>query len=272
MTGRGRLAAAAGSLVLLCAVAAAAAGATATTAADPVGFHGLSVTPPKAFIDQRGGVKISFALTGDGPADVIVEVLGAGGEVRRFSEPQVAPGAPRTLIWDGLTASGRPVPDGTYRVLVGQAGGAEQLAGRVLMLGHFFPVRGPHGTRGAVGMFHAPRNDGRIHEGFDVTGKCGTPLAAVRAGTVTRKGYDPVLYGNFVQVKGLGERQSYFYAHMVKPSPYDRGDHIQSAAIVGRIGQTGNAAGTPCHLHFEILIGGTPIDPEPQLRRWDRVS
>lgn len=270
MTARARLAAA-GSLLCLCAVSAATLSAQATTA-DPVGFNGLSVTPSKAFVDQRGGVKVGFTVSGAGPADVVVRVLGAAGEVRRFGQPQVPAGAARALAWDGLNAGGRPVRDGTYRVLVGQAGGVEQLAGRVRLLGHFFPVRGPHGARGAIGTFHAPRNDGRIHEGFDVTGSCGTPLAAVRTGTVTRKGFDPVLYGNFILVKGLGERQSYFYAHMAKPSPYDRGEHVQSAAVVGRIGQTGNAAATPCHLHFEIHVGGRPIDPEPQLSRWDRVS
>jgi murein DD-endopeptidase MepM/ murein hydrolase activator NlpD len=199
-------------------------------------------------------------------------VLGASGEVRRFSEPAVAPGVKRTETWDGLTGGGKPVPDGSYRVLVSSAGGAEQEAGKVSLLGHYFPVRGPHGTRGAVGDFHAPRSGGRIHEGFDITGRCGTPLAAVRTGTIVRRGYDPVLYGNYILLKGLGENRSYFYAHMIRPSSYKRGEHVQTAAIVGNIGQTGNAEGTPCHLHFEIHVKGRPINPEPSLRAWDRVS
>jgi hypothetical protein len=41
---------------------------------------------------------------------------------------------------------------------------------------HVFPVRGPHGERGPVGEFGAPRDGGRIHEGFDILAACGTEL------------------------------------------------------------------------------------------------
>jgi murein DD-endopeptidase MepM/ murein hydrolase activator NlpD len=198
--------------------------------------------------------------------------VGEKGEVRRFELPQVAPGAEQEIEWAGLTAAGRPVDDGIYRVLVGAPGGVEQEAGKVSLYGHFFPVRGPHGTRGPIGTFHAPRNGGRIHEGFDVTGRCGTPLAAVRAGTVIRKGYDPTLYGNFIQIRGVGEKTTYFFAHMVKPTSYKRGDDVLTGAIVGRIGITGNAAGTPCHLHIQVTEKGRLVDPYPLLRKWDRTS
>ena len=39
---------------------------------------------------------------------------------------------------------------------------------------HVFPVQGPHGTRGPIGEFGAPRDGGRTHEGFDITAACGT--------------------------------------------------------------------------------------------------
>ena len=42
--------------------------------------------------------------------------------------------------------------------------------------------------------------------------------------------------------------------------------------VVSDIGRTGNAGSTPCHLHFEIHVGGRPVDPEPYLRAWDRYS
>ena len=44
---------------------------------------------------------------------------------------------------------------------------------------HVFPVQGPHGTRGAIGEFGAPRDGGRTHEGFDIVAACGTELVAV---------------------------------------------------------------------------------------------
>ena len=144
--------------------------------------------------------------------------------------------------------------------------------GGVSYYGHVFPVHGPHGARGAIGEFHAPRSGGRIHEGFDVTAGCGTRLVAVRNGRVLRRGFDPVLYGNFLLIHGEGERRSYFYAHLVGPAAVRRGEQVLEGELVGRVGETGNAVGTGCHLHFEIHVSGRPVNPEPYLRSWDRYS
>lgn len=138
--------------------------------------------------------------------------------------------------------------------------------------GHVFPVQGAHGVRGAIGEFHAPRSGGRIHEGFDVTAACGTQLVAVRNGRVLRSGFDPVLYGWYLLLHGEGERRSYFYAHMPRPAVVGKGERVWEGEPVGLVGETGNAAGTGCHLHFEIHVRGVPVDPEPSLRRWDRYS
>jgi murein DD-endopeptidase MepM/ murein hydrolase activator NlpD len=138
--------------------------------------------------------------------------------------------------------------------------------------GHVFPVDGPHGTRGAIGEFGAPRSGGRTHEGFDIVAACGTPLVAVRGGKVLRRGYDPVLYGNYLLIHGEGERRSYFYAHMPRPALVHRGERVWTGERVGAVGETGNAITVGCHLHFEIHVQGHPIDPEPSLRRWDAYS
>lgn len=126
--------------------------------------------------------------------------------------------------------------------------------------------------RGAVGEYHASRNGGRIHEGFDITAACGAPLVAVRNGRVLRSGYDPVLYGNYVLIHGEGEPRNYFYAHMPRPAPVPRGERVWEGERVGSVGETGNAAGSGCHLHFEILVHGVAVDPTPELNRWDRYS
>jgi murein DD-endopeptidase MepM/ murein hydrolase activator NlpD len=138
--------------------------------------------------------------------------------------------------------------------------------------GHVFPVQGSHGVRGAIGEFHAPRNGGRIHEGFDVTAACGSRLVAVRNGRVRRAGFDPVLYGNYVLIHGEGEHRSYFYAHLARPALVRKGEWVWEGESVGVVGETGNAAGTGCHLHFEIHASGAPVDPLPSLTRWDRYS
>lgn len=138
--------------------------------------------------------------------------------------------------------------------------------------GHVFPVQGAHGIRGYIGEFGAPRSGGRTHEGFDVVASCGTELVAVRSGRVLRRGYDPVLYGNYLLIHGEGERRSYFYAHLPRPATVGRGEWVLEGQRVGEVGQTGNAVSVGCHLHFEIHERGTPIDPGPELRRWDRYS
>jgi murein DD-endopeptidase MepM/ murein hydrolase activator NlpD len=144
--------------------------------------------------------------------------------------------------------------------------------GGVSYYGHVFPVQGPHGVRGAVGTYHAPRDGGRIHEGFDVTAACGTELVAVRNGRVLQQGYDPVLYGNYLLIHGEGETRSYFYAHMPRPALVHKGERVWEGERVGAVGETGNARGLGCHLHFEIHVHGVAINPEPMLRRWDRYS
>jgi murein DD-endopeptidase MepM/ murein hydrolase activator NlpD len=144
--------------------------------------------------------------------------------------------------------------------------------GGVPYYGHVFPVQGPHGVRGPVGDYHAPRDGGRIHEGFDITAACGTELVAVRDGRVLQQGYDPVLYGNFLLIHGEGENRSYFYAHMPRPARVHKGERVWEGERVGAVGETGNARGLGCHLHFEIHVPGVAINPEPELRRWDRYS
>jgi murein DD-endopeptidase MepM/ murein hydrolase activator NlpD len=244
----------------------------APAAADDAVVRSASVTPKHGFTDSVDGVRIELRIGGSAPADVSIRIAGSGEEVRRIELPGVQPGVDRVESWDGLTNGGRPVADGTYRIIVAVAGGNVKEAGSVELHRHFFPVRGPHGTRGPVGEFNAPRNGGRRHKGFDVTARCGTPLAAATTGTVVRRAYDPRLDGNYVVIRGLGERRKYWYAHMAHPSPFHRGDLVHVGQIVGRIGRTGNAGSTPCHLHFEIHLGGRPIDPQSYLRAWDRYS
>jgi murein DD-endopeptidase MepM/ murein hydrolase activator NlpD len=137
---------------------------------------------------------------------------------------------------------------------------------------HIFPVRGPHGVRGPIGEFGAPRSGGRIHEGFDVLASCGTELVAARVGKVVRRGHDSALYGFYVLIHGRGERRNYLYAYLRGPTLVHRGQIVRTGQRIGAVGRTGNARTVGCMLHFELRVGGRPIDPEPALRRWDRFS
>jgi murein DD-endopeptidase MepM/ murein hydrolase activator NlpD len=245
---------------------------TVPAAADDAVVQRASISPGSGYADSVDGVKIDFRISGSTPADVAITISGSGSVVRTIDVPSVVPGDDQTEKWDGLTDGGRPVADGTYKVTVSVAGGNAKEAGSVELHRHFFPVRGPHGTRGPVGSFGAPRDGGRVHKGFDVTARCGTPLAAVTTGTITKRAYDPKLDGNFIVIRGLGERRKYWYAHMIHPSTFQKGDEVHVGQIVGFVGKTGNARTVGCHLHFELHLNGRPIDPEPYLRAWDRYS
>jgi murein DD-endopeptidase MepM/ murein hydrolase activator NlpD len=259
-------------LALILAAGAVALCAAQATAADDAIVQRASVSPKQGFTDSARGVRVEFRLAGSAPADVTIRIIGGGEEVRTIGIADVPPGADRTARWDGLTDGGRLVRDGTYRVLVDVVGGARRDAGRVRLHGFFFPVRGSHGARGPVGDFNAPRDGGRRHKGFDITASCGTPLAAARTGIVTQRAYDRRLDGNFIVIKGVGERRQYLYAHMLHPSRFHRGDLVHVGQFVGRVGRTGNARTVGCHLHFELHLRGRPINPEPSLRGWDRFS
>lgn len=196
--------------------------------------------------------------------------VGSRRVVRRFVLRR-RPGRSHVQLWRGLTGRGRPGEDGRYLVLIGPPGGRFRRAGRVRLLGHLFPVRAPHGTR-HLGWFGAPREGGRIHEGFDVVAACGSRLVAARGGRILRAGFDRELYGNFVLVDGRAERRNYFYSHLRSPSRARRGERVRTGDLLGRVGRTGNARTTECHLHFELRRRGVPHDPEPALARWDRYS
>jgi murein DD-endopeptidase MepM/ murein hydrolase activator NlpD len=138
--------------------------------------------------------------------------------------------------------------------------------------GHVFPVRGPHGERGPVGEFGAPRSGGRTHEGFDITAPCGTKLVAARGGRVLQNRFDPVLDGNEVLIHARGTGLNYRYSHLRKPAVVDIGEVVRTGQRIGGVGKTGNAVSVGCHLHFEMRMQGVAVDPEPALRRWDRFS
>ncbi|HTT93603.1 MAG TPA: M23 family metallopeptidase [Solirubrobacterales bacterium] len=164
-----------------------------------------------------------------------------------------------TCAWGGGAAAAAGVPLGATD------GGIEWFK-------HVFPVRGPHGERGPIGEFGAPRSGGRVHEGFDILAACGTELVSVVTGKVREVGYDPILYGNYLLIHGQGEHRTYMYAHMQKAPVVHKGERVWAGERVGEVGKTGNARTVGCQLHIEIHVNGVPIDPKPEVERWDRGS
>lgn len=100
-----------------------------------------------------------------------------------------------------------------------------------------------------------------LHNGVDIAAPCGTPVYAPLEGRVVSAYYSQV-YGNRVFVNlGFvnGRYLTAVFNHMAR-SAVARGTNVRRGQVVGYVGDTGWSTG--CHLHFTLLAGGRPVDPE----------
>jgi len=96
------------------------------------------------------------------------------------------------------------------------------------------------------------------HRGLDMYSSSGRDqVRAVAAGTVSIAGYNGS-YGNMVLVDHPGGIQT-LYGHMAKVAVRP-GQSVLPGAELGLVGNTGLSTGK--HLHFEVRVGGVPLDPE----------
>ena len=130
------------------------------------------------------------------------------------------------------------------------------------------PVKGV--TKGQIAdTWGAARSAGRSHSGQDIFAKRGTPVYSATEGVVLRVG-EGNLGGKVVFIYGAGGRR-YYYAHLDDFAPdLAAGDVVTTDTLLGYVGSTGNAKGTPPHLHFGVYAAGGAIDPLPLLA--DRAS
>jgi murein DD-endopeptidase MepM/ murein hydrolase activator NlpD len=143
--------------------------------------------------------------------------------------------------------------------------------------GYVFPVYGPSSF---TDTFGGPRSDvsGGWHHGDDIFAPLGAPVLAVAAGTVFSVGWNTI-GGNRLWLRD-GQGNLFYYAHLSAFTPLAANNNsVNAGDVLGFVGNTGDAQGTPTHLHFEIhpvgLIGlgyDGAVDPTTYLLAWQHLQ
>jgi murein DD-endopeptidase MepM/ murein hydrolase activator NlpD len=129
-----------------------------------------------------------------------------------------------------------------------QGGASSSGGGTPSASGLIWPVSGPI-TSGFGWRW------GRMHEGIDIGAACGTTIHAAASGTVIYAGWMDG-YGN-ISIIDHGGGLATAYGH--QSSIYVSGGSVSQGQAVGAVGSTGHSTG--CHLHFEVRVNGTPVNP-----------
>ena len=102
---------------------------------------------------------------------------------------------------------------------------------------------------------------GRLHAGADFAGPIGTPIYATADGVVTKAGWSSG-YGRLIKIQhefGIETR----YAHLNKMR-VSVGQRVSRGQRIADMGNSGRSTGP--HLHYEVRVGGAPVNPMIYIR------
>ena len=146
---------------------------------------------------------------------------------------------------------------------------AFEAGSQIYVSGVVFPIQWPYEVP-IINSWGFPRMPGTVdahwHEGIDLFAPAGTPLLATERGIVTKIGSGR-LGGLRLWLRGESGTD-WYYAHLSGFTPGLReGDVVEAGDVIGFVGNTGNAVGTPPHLHMQVHPnGGEPVNPYPLLK------
>jgi murein DD-endopeptidase MepM/ murein hydrolase activator NlpD len=245
-----------------------------------VGGQGVDRSAPNGGKGYRGFVtELDIHVTADHAG------LPAGSEIQiGYAEAAVqtsAPTTPATTTPTTTAVDTTPVTTGEPSVgdaprdrpkQTGKAAGGPLRVHPKLTAAHYvFPV---FGQSSYIDTFGAARSDVSYHHGDDIFGQLGQPLVACADGTVFSVGWNKV-GGNRLWILDAQGNQ-FYYAHLSAfTTAATNGAHVKAGQVVGFMGDTGDAEGTPYHLHFEVhpvsllyLGYDGAVDPTPYLDAW----
>jgi murein DD-endopeptidase MepM/ murein hydrolase activator NlpD len=202
--------------------------------------------------------------------EVVVGYSEAAASAPKAAPPPLAPPPPTTKPPREPVAPPVGVPQPQPQVRTPPDVDAKLTAG-----GYVFPVYGPSSFSDDFG---APRATTGWHHGNDIFATLGAPVLAVADGTLFNVGWNDV-GGNRLWVRDQAGNE-FYYAHLSAYSSLAReGAQVKAGDVVGFVGTTGDAAGTPPHLHFEVhprqllwMGYDGAVDPYPYLLAWQRLD
>lgn len=103
------------------------------------------------------------------------------------------------------------------------------------------------------------------HRGIDILAPRGTPVLAVRDGQASSS-IEPK--GGRVVYLQADDGTRFFYGHLESwalPLLRPGGARVLAGEVIGTVGDSGNAVGRVTHVHFQIRLGSTVVDPLPYL-------
>ncbi len=153
---------------------------------------------------------------------------------------------------------GPPKGDSNFRNLFGAMKQMDGTASRAIAIPTRKPVDNMRLTS-SFGMRNHPVLRKRMrHNGIDIPAATGTPIYAPADGVVGRA-QRLGGYGNYAEIEhGNGIQTRFGHMSRIAVAP---GQRIKQGEIVGYVGSTGRSTGP--HLHYEVRIAGTPVNPIP---------
>lgn len=172
-----------------------------------------------------------------------------------------APVSRRTL----LAATG--IAAGVALVGTGVLHGESASAAVPAANGYIYPTDPFRMSTEAGGQYLAPREGTRRHMGIDTWGYRGMPILAIAGGQVSggdwsSTGSDGHGWGHYVQINH-GNGVTSRYAHFNGAPTVNMGASVNQGQVIGYMGnsQYGPTSGMGVHLHFEVLVGGSFVNP-----------
>ncbi len=133
-----------------------------------------------------------------------------------------------------------------------------------------WPYPGDYTIYSGFGMrFHPVYKINKMHNGVDLGGSYGNPIVAADSGTVliasapwAGQNTGGTNYGNYIVIDH-GNGMTTTYAHC-KDLYVSVGDTVSAGQEIAACGSTGTSTGP--HLHFEVRVNGTRVDPAPYIQ------